>query len=174
MSIFKKMSAWNEAQKIKQKAKGEARMAKLNAFDAKVKGKILAGDAKVSAKIEQVEKAANAGITKHTDKVGAVIVLALAGWGLNSCMAPDTPEEIRAAEVRSYLSECEWWGFTNEAHELGGARKYKDYAYITYIREVKARQDADPTLPTDQCKASFEQGERDAREAVRAGRVDMQ
>lgn len=173
MSIIKSLSSWNES----QKAKATARMAKSKsvskANQAAGIAKIEAVDAKVKAKIEQAEKAATAGIEKHSGKVAGLILLALAGWGLNSCMQPDTPEEIRASEVRSYLAKCEWWGFTNEVAELGGAQKYKDWSHLTYIREVKARQDADATLPVDQCKASFEQGERDGREYVRAGKADM-
>lgn len=121
----------------------------------------------------EADKAVEAAIEKHAGKVAGLILIAAAAFGLNSCMTPETPEEIRAGELGQYLSKCEWWGFTYEAYELGGEQKYKDYSYVTYMEYIKKREDKDSTMPVEQCRLNFEKGRKAGAEAVKAGRVDM-
>lgn len=53
MSIFKKLSDWNEEQKAINKAKAKARMDKFNAFDAKVKAKLQGNIDKAAAGVAE-------------------------------------------------------------------------------------------------------------------------
>lgn len=124
-------------------------------------------------KAEQAKTIAELKATPIRKHLGSLIVVGLIGWGVVSCTAEKSPEEVRASVEREYLDQCTRWGINLMAHEMGGAKKYKDRSLVHYYK-AKEFELRDATLDPDQCTAAFLKGEQEGRRRFNTGKVDLQ
>ncbi|QIZ02606.1 hypothetical protein AhyVDH1_001 [Aeromonas phage AhyVDH1] len=83
-----------------------------------------------------------------------------------------TPEEARANLERDYLESCRVWGVNFQAHEMGGAQKYKDRSLLA-LYDAQKKVARTPDLEALDCNGAFEEGVIEGRRRVSAGQIEM-